>query len=103
LLFICKVPGCDDPTSILEQTLARIFHNIELDRVLPIDPSTKPYIWYKIVRVTRGFVGDKKEIMIGKREQITLERNGDMLIVSKKNPSVLQVLDFLRLTEALPS
>jgi hypothetical protein len=100
VLFICKVPNCTDPKSILEQTLGKLFVNIELDDVLSFGPNTKnkekSSRWFRIVRVTRGFVGSDDQVAIGRGEKIILERNGSMLVICAENPNLSEVDSFLR-------
>jgi len=103
VLFVCKVPNCTDSKSILEQTLGRLFVDIELDDALSFGPNTKNQEksnrWLRIVRVTRGFVGSDDWVAMGKGEKIILERNGSMLIVCAENPNIFEVDSFLRLTK----
>jgi len=100
ILFICKVPNCADPKGILEQTLGKLFVDIELDDALDFGPDTKnpekSSRWLRIVRVTRGFVGSDDRVAIGKGEKIILERNGSILIVCAENPNISEVDSFLR-------
>ena len=100
VLFICKVPNCTDPKGILEQTLGRLWVNIELDDTLSFGPNSKnpekSNRWLEIVRVTRGFVGSDDQVAIGRGEKIILERNGSMLIVCAENPNIPEVDSFLR-------
>ena len=106
-LFICKVPNCTDPKSILEQTLGRLFVNVELDDALSFGPDSKnpekSNRWFRTVNVTRGFVGNDNEVAIGKGEKIILERNGSMLVISAESPNILEVQNFLELLEAVSS
>ena len=100
VLFICRIPNCTDPKSILEQTLGRLFVNIELDDALSFGPNTKnpekSNRWFRTVKVTRGFIGGDDQVAMGKGEKIILERNGSMLIVCAENPNIPEVDSFLR-------
>jgi len=100
VLFICRVPNCTDPKSILEQTLGRLFVDIELDDALAFGPDTKnpekSSRWFRTVRVTRGFVGSDDQVAVGKGEKIILETKGLILIVSAEKPNIFEVDSFLR-------
>jgi len=100
VLFICRVPNCTDPKSILEQTLGRLFVDIELDDALAFGPDTKnpekSSRWFRTVRVTRGFVGSDDRVAVGKGEKIILETKGLILIVSAEKPNIFEVDSFLR-------
>lgn len=100
VLFICRVPNCTDPKSILEQTLGRLFVDIELDDALAFGPDTKnpekSNRWFRTVRVTRGFVGSDDRVAVGKGEKIILETKGLILIVSAEKPNIFEVDSFLR-------
>jgi len=100
VLFICRVPNCTDPKSILEQTLGRLFVDIELDDALAFGPDTKnpekSNRWFRTVRVTRGFVGSDDQVAVGKGEKIILETKGLILIVSAEKPNIFEVDSFLR-------
>jgi len=100
VLFICRVPNCTDPKSILEQTLGRLFVNIELDDAFSFGPNTKnpekSNRWFRTVRVTRGFVGSDDQVAVGKGEKIILETKGLILIVSAEKPNIFEVDSFLR-------
>jgi len=100
VLFICRVPNCTDPKSILEQTLGRLFVDIELDDALAFGPDTKnpekSSRWFRTVRVTRGFVGSDEQVAVGKGEKIILETKGLILIVSAEKPNIFEVDSFLR-------
>ena len=100
VLFICRVPNCTDPKSILEQTLGRLFVNIELDDAFSFGPNTKnpekSNRWFRTVKVTRGFVGSDDQVAVGKGEKIILETKGLILIVSAEKPNIFEVDSFLR-------
>jgi len=107
ILFICKVPNCTNPMSILEQTVGKLWVNIELDDALSFGPDSKnpekSNRWFETIRVTRGFVGGDDQVAICKGEKLILERNGSMLIVSAENPNILEVDNFLKFTKAIHS
>jgi hypothetical protein len=107
VLFVCRVPDCTDPESIIEETLGTLFFNIEVDNALSFGPGSKnpekSNRWFRAVNITRGFVGDDKKVALGKGKKIILERNGSILIVSSESPNMLEVNNFLRTTGAIRS
>jgi hypothetical protein len=101
ILFICSVPGCSDPKSIIQETLGSIFLNTDAAKIFPDPKKIKKDRWFRVVRVTRGFVGTNEEVAVGKGEVLIFEREGSILVVQKESPSALKLHDFLRVTNAL--
>jgi len=107
VLFICKVPNCENPLRILKETVGKLWVNIELDDALSFGPGSKnpekSNRWLETVTVTRGFVGEEEKVLKCEGEKLILERNGLMLIVSAESPNILEVDDFLKVTKAIHS